>query len=252
MAFEKLLHITNTSEASDAVVQRIAGLRNIGLEEVIFFHLSNGGKWKDRLGSFGIQTKNLTVDGPMIPSLLNAARQEGVSFISTNVEDQNKGIFRRPYAKDLIKASPVPVMFMPKDDPSIAEEKGVFDHVIFGTDWSESCQEVMRYLLKFKGIIKELEIVHVVEKRLSIKEMRELRYRLSAWRNAFLDHSIDAESHIYAGRTHEEILLATQDYRGTCVIMGTSVKSSIKKWLESSCSFRVAEGSSVPTIIVPL
>ena len=252
MAFEKLLHITKSSEASEVEVQQLAGLRKLGLEEVIFFHPYNEVNWKERLGAFGIQATNLTADGPMIPNLLGVARQEGVSFISTNIDDQQKGMFRRPYAKDLIKLSPVPVMLMPQAmEPSDVEQGNMFDHVVFATDWSESCRDVMRYLLKFKGVIKELEIVHVVEKRLSIKEMRELRYMLSAWRSAFLNSSIDAESHIYAGKRHEEILLAAKDYNGTCVVMGTSKKSSIKRFIECSCSYRVAEVSPVPTIIVP-
>ena len=127
----------------------------------------------------------------------------------------------------------------------------MFHRAVLAADRSESCREAMRYLLTFKGVIKELEIVHVIGKRLSIKEMRDLRQMLSAWRNTFLDHSIDAEFHIYAGKCDEEILLAAKDYGGTCIVMGSPKKSSIKKILRLSSTYRVAEASPVPTIIVP-
>jgi nucleotide-binding universal stress UspA family protein len=252
MGFEKLLHVTNSQEASLTDIQHFAGLRKLGLEEVIFSQPQNSDAWKTRLGDVGLQAKILEMDGPMVRSILDAAGREGVSFISTDMEAETGGMFRRLFSKELLKLSRVPVMLMPKTAATHAgEQAGMFDHVIFATDWSGSCREVMRYLLKFKGIIKELEIIHVVEKRLSVKEMRELRYMLSAWRSAFLDGGIDAESHIYAGKRHEEILLAAKDYGGTCIVMGGSGKSSVKSILRRSCSYRVAQGSPVPTIVVP-
>jgi nucleotide-binding universal stress UspA family protein len=252
MVFEKSIHITNSKEVRATEVQRFAGLRKLGLQEVLFFHPSNGDTWKEPLEAVGLQARTLAVDGPTIPSLLNAARKEGVSFISTTMGEQNKGVFRRSFAKELLKTSHVPVMLMPTATaPSSVDQVDMFDHVIFATDWSEACREVMRYLLRFKGIIKELEIVHVVDKRLSIKELRSLRYMLSAWRSAFLGHLIDAESHIYAGKRHEEILLAAKDYGGTCIVMGASQTSSIKRLLRQPCPYRVAEDSQVPTFVVP-
>ena len=252
MAVEKLLHITNSLEVSDSEVQWFAGLRNLGFQEVVFFHPPNGNGWKEQLGVFGLQAKTITVDGPSIQGLLEIARQEEVTFISTNIDRQNKGKFRRLDTKELLKTSHVPVMLMPEvSGSSDRKQIGVFDHVIFATDWSVYCQGVMRYLLKYRGIIKELEIIHVVDHRLSIRELRDLRYKLAAWRSAFLDNAIDAESHIYAGKTHEEILQAAKDYGGTCIFMGFSKRSATKRFLRRPYAYRVAEGNTVPTIVVP-
>lgn len=252
MGFEKLLYITNSVEADAGVIRHIAGLRKLGLLEVILCHPSDGDQWKEKLGAIGLGTKTLTVEDALIPGLLNAAHREGVSFISSRIDEQTKGWFPKAYPKALLQRSDVPVMAMPAiDGPVDTDGAGMFDHVILAADWSESCRKAMRYLLGFKGFIKALEIIHVVGKRLSIREMRELRQMLSAWRSAFLDHAIDAEFHIYAGKCNEEILLAAKDYGGTCIVMGRPKNSSIKEILKLSNTYRVAEASPVPTIIVP-
>jgi nucleotide-binding universal stress UspA family protein len=252
MKLEKLLYVPNRPEAGIDDIQRFAGIRKVGLEEVICFHSSNSDVWKARLGDVGIQVKDLVADGPMVRGVLDAADRESVSFISTNMDAEKKSLFHRPFARELLKSSHVPVMLLPKNAGlSGAEQSGMFDHVIFATDWSESCKKVMRYLLRFKTTIKEMEIIHVVEKRLSVKEMRVLRYKLSAWRSAFLDQQVDAESHIYAGKRHEEILLAARNYKGTCIVMGISKRSPMKRFLRRPCSYRVAKESQVPTIVVP-
>jgi len=252
MALEKLLHVANSTEVNTKEIERFAALRELGLEEVILFKLPNGDNWKAQLGDLGIQVKTITMEGSRISSVLETARREGVSFISTHIDEESKRVLRRPLAKELLKSSLVPVMLIPK----VLEIQGVrqnrmFDNVVFATDWSESCKKAMRYLLDFRKVIKALEIVNVVEKRLSVREMRELRYKLSAWRSAFLDHGIDAESHIYAGNRQEEILSAAKDYRATCIVMGSSHKPTLKRIFRRSCVYGVAEGSVVPTIVVP-
>ncbi len=252
MEFEKLLYITNSVEADAGVIRHIAGLRKLGLVEVILCHPPDGDQWKEKLGAIGLGTKTLTVEDTLVPGLLNAARREGVSFISSRMDERTQGWFSKAYPKALLKLSDLPLMVIPAvGEPVDTDGAGMFDHVILAGDWSESCRKAMRYLLRFKGFIKELEIIHVVGKRLSIREMRELRQMLSAWRSTFLDHSIDAEFHIYAGKCDEEILLAAKDYGGTCIVMGSPKKSSIKEILRLSSTYRVAEASPVPTIIVP-
>ena len=62
---------------------------------------------------------------------------------------------------------------------------------------------------------------------------------------------IDAESHIYAGKRQEEILLAAKDYGASCIVMGSSYKPALKRIFKGSCLYDVAEGSGVPIIVVP-
>ena len=251
MGAEKLLYIADPMQDRPAHVSQFAGLRTLGLEEIIFLGLSYGETWEAELAHHGLHARTLTVAGPLVPGILDTARREGVALISTSVDAESGPWFRRSFAENLIRSSPVPVILLPGGGRTWGgEPAAVFDHVILATDWSEPCKRAMHYLLNFETVIKELEIVHVVDKKLSVKEMRELRYKLSAWRSAFLDHGIDAESHIYAGQRHEEILLARKDYDGTCVVMGTSGKLVLRGMFSRGCCYRVAAASQVPTMVL--
>ncbi len=50
-----------------------------------------------------------------------------------------------------------------------------------------------------------------------------------------LEEKIDAESHIYAGKTSEEILLAAKEYDASLIIMGVSSKNAIEKYFPVLC-----------------
>jgi len=45
--------------------------------------------------------------------------------------------------------------------------------------------------------------------------------------------------------------LAAQDYGATCIVMGTTGKSPLKELFSKSYSYRVAEASVVPTLVIP-
>jgi nucleotide-binding universal stress UspA family protein len=130
-------------------------------------------------------------------------------------------------------------------------EKGVFPHLVVATNWSPASEKALRYLLSLKTILQEVEIVHVIEKRLSVRDMRDLKEKLAQTRKILLEQGIDAESHIYAGKPSEEIMLAAKNYNATCIVMGTTGKSAFRDFLSRSCSYHVAEASVVPTLVVP-
>jgi nucleotide-binding universal stress UspA family protein len=129
-------------------------------------------------------------------------------------------------------------------------EKSVFHHVVYATDWSLLSETVLKSLLDFKEVIEMLEIVSVIHKRLSIREMRNLKERLVETRKIFLDEGIDAEAHVYAGKPSEEIMLAARDYDATAIVMGTSRKSPLQEIFSGSCSYRVAEEAAIPVMVI--
>ena len=193
------------------------------------------------------------VDGPLMPAILNAAHREGVSLIAASLNRDKRGLMRGSVTTELLRASTLPVLIIPEEvQASGSMEKSVFNHLIFATDWSPASEKALRYLLSLdlKTTTKTLEIVHVIDKKLSVRDMHNLKFKLTESRKIFLDHGIDAEGHVYAGKTSEEIMLASRDYDATCIVMGTTGKSHLKDLFSGSCSYRVAEESVVPTLVV--
>ena len=252
MQAEKLLYVTNMSQPSFSAVERLLSLRTLGLQEVIFLHENNVDGWERRLAEHELNSKTVIPEGSLATSILSVAHRESVSLIAANLNRGPRRILRGSLTTRLLRGSEVPVLILPESPESSASgQDAMFSHVIFATDWSPVSEKALVYLLNYKSIIKELEIVHVIHKKPSVRDMRTLKERLSQTRKIFMDEGIDAEAHVYAGKPSEEIMLAARDYSASCIVMATTGMWTLKDIFFNSCSYRVAEASVVPTLIVP-
>ena len=252
MEARKLLYATNIRQPSFSEFERLLILRMLGLEEVIFLHSTKVEGWESKIADFGMNSKTLMAEGPLVPRILNVAHQEAASLIAATLNRDTRRLLRGSLITQLLRASTLPVLVLPEHvEAAESEKKGMFDHVIFATDWSAASERAFDYLLNFNTIIKELEIVHVIHKKPSVRDMRNLREKLSQARTIFLDHGIDAEAHVYAGKPSEEIMLSAKDYGATCIAMGTTGMWTLKDMLLHSCSYRVAEASLAPILVIP-
>lgn len=251
MEIRKILYITNMEKTNFDDMKPLSVLRKVGLDEVIFLHTGGAEDWERRVSEYGLRAKTIAGKGPFLPRILQAVQSEGISLVVTNLRKEARKIFGGSLVVNVLRSLPVPVMVLNEDAASSAPmQRGLFHHVIFATDWSTVSEGALRYLLHLKEIIGVLEIVHVINKKLSVRELRDLKKRLVETRRIFLAEGIDAEAHVYAGKRSEEIMLAARDYQGTCIVMGTSRKSSLKALFSRSCSNRVAEDSKVPVICI--
>jgi nucleotide-binding universal stress UspA family protein len=252
MKVGKLLYVTNMSQPKFSEVERLADLRKLGFEEIIFLGATKDESWEGSMANYGFNSRIMMADGPLLVRILDVARQEAVSLIAASVNRDAGGLFRRSLTKDLLRSSPVPVMVLHEGAQQARPDQGsIFARVIFATDWSAASQKALGYLIGLKEVIGELEIVNVIGKKLSVRDMRNLKKKLAGIRKTFLDENIDAETHIYAGKPPEELILAAKDYGGTCIVMGTARRSTLKDVFSKSCSFRVAEDSVLPTLVIP-
>jgi len=252
MQIRKILYATGVSQPKFSEVQRLTEFCTLGLEEVIFLHATKVEGWETRLAEYGINSRAFPVEGQMTRSILDVAHREGVSLIAASLKRDRSSRIGRSLTRDLLRLSRVPVIILPENvDVSESVQEGVFTHIIFADDWSAASEKARGYLLNFGKIIKELEIVYVLDKKLSVRDMGNLKDKLSQTRKIFLDHGIDAEAHVYAGEPADEVMLAAQDYGATCIVMGTTGKGLLKELLSKSYSYRVAEASVVPTLVIP-
>ncbi|MGD9318820.1 MAG: universal stress protein [Desulfobacteraceae bacterium] len=251
MQIKKLIYVTDMNSPRFEDVDQLMVLRKLGLEEVIFLNPSGIEDWDKRVEDYGVKARALPGEGPVLSRILDAARQEAPSMIAASLNRRHRKVLRGSLIKKLLRSSPVPVILLNQEThPSGPLEKGVFQHVIYATDWSPVSESVLKYLLNLKEIIETLEIVNVIHKKLSVRELRSLRQRITETRRIFLDEGIDAEAHIYAGKPHEEILLAATDYDATAIVMGTSCKSPMQEIIRRSCSYRVAEEAEIPVLFI--
>lgn len=252
MQITRILYVTDREKPSFSEVERLMAFRRLGLEEIIFLHPKGELEWEKRVGDYGVKSKTLVGQSPVLPIILSTVEQETASMIAADLNKGTEKVFSGSRVKKLLRSTPVPILVLNEDaQTKTSERNGIFDHIIFATDWSPLSDMAISYLLGFKEIIKMVEIVNVISKRLSIRDMRALNKRLLKTRKIFLDEGMDAEAHVYAGKPPEEIMLAALEYSGTAIVMGTSRKSPLKAFSSGSCSYRVAGDTVLPALFIP-
>lgn len=252
MEIKKLLYVTNAAPPDNDEPAWSLAVQKLGFEETIYLITGDTPRWEKSLNDHGVQCRFLIEENPSHTSIMDRSREENASLIAANLNAMDASVSRRSVTRNLIKATDVPVLLIPEQTSVIqASDKGIFDHVIFATDWSPFSQNCMDALLPMKEIIGELEIVTVITKKLSIRDMIKLKEMVEETRSTFLDKGIDAEAHIYAGKTAEEIMLAVEDYDGSVLVMGASHRSALKTMFYGNCTKEVADKAMVPVLIIP-
>ncbi|MGD8985885.1 MAG: universal stress protein, partial [Desulfobacteraceae bacterium] len=160
MQIKKLIYVTDMNSPRFEDVDQLMVLRKLGLEEVIFLNPSGIEDWDKRVEDYGVKARALPGEGPVLSRILDAARQEAPSMIAASLNRRHRKVLRGSLIKKLLRSSPVPVILLNQEThPSGPLEKGVFQHVIYATDWSPVSESVLKYLLNLKEIIETLEIV---------------------------------------------------------------------------------------------
>ncbi|NVL91660.1 MAG: universal stress protein [Desulfobacterales bacterium] len=252
MEIKKVLFATNLKEPTYNLFEGLLRIKRIGLEEIILLSHSPSDDLRERLSKHGINLRRVEGLGSLVSRILDSAQREDVSLIVANLKREKGGFFRGSIAKSLIRNTHLPLLIAYEDGKETSRpKKGIFDTVVLATDWSAPAQRALNYIMVLKDIIGVLDMVYVLNEKLTVRDIRELKVRLDHIRKICLGEKIDAESHIYAGKTPEEILLAAKDYKATAIVMGTGSKGTIKEIFSGSASYRVAEKTSLPVLIIP-
>ncbi|MBW2562662.1 MAG: universal stress protein [Deltaproteobacteria bacterium] len=255
MEARKLLYATDLKENSLSfnLLKGILPVRELDFDEIVFLQTTPFDSWLKELPDLSIKSKIILDDQLLANGILNAAKNEGTSLIVVNLERKEGKTSKNSIIRQLIKETSLPILFINNTNQEIkSDQKGIFVSVVFATDWSHTSERALAFLLDFKKILGELEIVNVIKGKLTIKEMRELKDRLMKTRKICLDNKIDAESHIYAGKTSEEIMTAARDYKAAMVVVGgESGKKSLNRFLKKSSSWKVACEADLPVLVVP-
>ncbi len=255
MKARKLLYATDLKKnaLSFNLLKGILPVRELDFSEIAFLQTTPFASWLKGLSDLSIKSK-IIYENQLFPrGILNAAKNEGASLIVINLDRKEGKTSKNSMIRQLIKYSSLPILFINNTNQEIKPGgKGIFACVVFATDWSHTSEKALAFLLDFKKILGELEIVNVIKGKLTIKEMRQLKDRLVKTRKKCLDNKIDAESHIYAGKTSEEILTAARDYKADMVVVGgESGKKGLSGFFKKSSSWKVACEAELPVLVVP-
>jgi len=244
-----LLYVTDLCE-SDSPCGFLKGILPLKKKMFDNFVIALSPSLKGRMDCFSdpeIQFKTKRIGDYSYREIMTAAKDALVSCIVVDLDRDSHGATLR----ELVAKSPLPVLVLNRGHSS--GEVDLPSHVIFATDWSPASEKAMEQILAISECIYELDIIHVISEKLTVKDMRDLKERLGHTRQICLDEGINAESHIYAGNVAEEIVTASEDYRGTMIAVGSGTeKSFLKRLFKRDKVYNIVENATVPVFFVPV
>ncbi|TFG92709.1 MAG: universal stress protein [Syntrophobacterales bacterium] len=226
------------------VFKGLLPLKKKMFDRVVFGLPASSTGWTDNLPDPGIPFTTKAIRDLSYREIMTAAKEEKVSCIVVDLDrDSHEAAIR-----ELALKSPLPVLVIDRN----ASGGGLLDHVIFATDWSPVSEQAMEKILALGEFIYELDIIHVITEKLTVKDMRELKQRLEHTRKICLNEGISAESHIYAGDVAEEIVTASEDYRGSVIIVGSGNRRSVmERIFKKSTINNLIRNAAVPVFFIP-
>lgn len=241
-----MLYVTDLRESDSpfGVVKELLPLKKKLFDRVVFASSSSLTEGTDALPDPEIPFTTKTLRDLSQREITAAAKEEQVSCIVADLDRDAHGATLRALALN----SPLPVLVVNRGEP-----KGeLLNHVIFATDWSPASERAMEQIIALGDCIYELDIIHVISEKLTVKDMREMKERLEHTRKICLNEGINAESHIYAGDVAEEIVTASEDYRGSVIIVGSGAsRSFMERIFKKSTIDILIRNAAVPVFFVP-
>ncbi|MBW2064968.1 MAG: universal stress protein [Deltaproteobacteria bacterium] len=252
MEIRKLLYISESESQDLNDLRRLLVLRKLGLEEIVCLSPGRLQSLEGELGEQGIILRETSGRGLGADQIISMAREERASMIAASLRRRSEGGVRSSLGKKLIKSSNLPLVLMPAQMGGVTQTgKEIFSKVLFATSWDPIAQKAFHFLLECKGLIAQLEIVTVVNRKLSIRDMIQLKKLMEDTRGEFLDRGIDAEAHIYAGKPSEEIMLASRDYNADTIVMGATKASGLRRLIYRGCADEVVRKCDLPVFVIP-
>lgn len=241
-----MLYITDQKDFDSpfGLLQGLLRLKKKLFDRVVFAMPSSAPGWTDNLSDLGIPCATRILADFSYRGIIQAAKEEHVSCIAVDLDTHSHDTIY----KGLVLHATLPVLFVNRGD-FIGE---LLNHVIFATDWSDPSEKALEQILALSDLIYELDVIHVISEKLTVKDMRELKDRLQRTRRICLDEGINTEAHIYAGDVAEEIVTASKDYRGSIIVVGSNTRRSLmKRIFKKSTIYTVIKNAAVPVFFIP-
>jgi len=224
--------------------------------------------WQESISKHGIDSTIRIQVGNPIPKIMSIAEEEKVDMIVAGRKKRTAldKVYVGSHTLDLVRRSKIPVLiskYMVRFEWEGELITRVNDHIftkpLLATDWSEPSEKALKLVSSFKGLADKVMVTHIIgvkiSKNLDKSELkrieRESKERLGNYCDKLKNAGVKAESHLFSGRSSEEIIRVAREHKATMIIMGTTGKDRIRQLWLGSVSHRVAEASELPVLLVP-
>lgn len=288
MNIRKLLFVTKFNELRFDALQSLLDLRQASLEHIVFLNVIEREKvamrrgagyqkseelklrekanirfidWAEYLFEQGMEVGVYIVVGSFAGQVIKAAEKETVDLIVIGLRE--KGKFEKFYSgsdtTEIIKRSATPVLVYKHMTKEGKPADKPFKKPLLAVDGSDTEKYGVECLKKLKGLIEQVNVVHVVSEKMlksnsamAIQKARkDSRKKIEEICDLFEVEGIDARPHVYVGDTYTELERAAHECRATMLVAGSPEKSLWKERWTGSLSRALAEQSAFPVMLFP-
>ena len=225
--------------------------------------------WQKAIRSQGIDSRIIIEVGDPVPNILHLAEREKVNLVvigkkkKVGSETSFLGAHRTLQIITRCKVPTLVSKYMVEFEwggESVTRiNKDIFKRPLLATDWSEPSERALEILLTLPGIVEKASVVHVIGVRATDGVHKSELHQLEEESKRRLDDhckrlqgvGIPAESHLGAGKSHQEIIRISRALDASMIMVGTTGKDRVKELFLGSNSHKIAELSELPTLLVP-
>lgn len=224
--------------------------------------------WQKSLTNAGVNSKVVIKVGNILHEILTTSEVEDVDLIVVGRKKRitNENIFMTGnITSQVISRSKVPVLISKymvqfKWDDAILTKVNdrPFELPLLVVDWTKTSERAIQFFMNLQGAVVKSLVFHCIDVSISYEgdkstichEEEECRKRLTDYCKRLKSVGIDAESHLGAGDTVEEVLRFSRERDISMIVMGTTGKGRFDELLHGSISHEVARRSELPTLLV--
>jgi nucleotide-binding universal stress UspA family protein len=224
--------------------------------------------WQASVSKKGIKTKIRIEVGSPIPEIMSIAEEEKVDLIvagrgkRTDIEE----VYLGSHTLGLIRRATIPILvskymvrFEREGEVVTQVNDRIFTNPLLATDWSKPSEKAMEVLMALKGVVDKAMVTHIIEVKIAKghdksgldRLEKESKRRLKEYCERLRKAGINAESHLFSGKSAPEIVRVAREHKASMIIMGTTGKDRFKEFWLGSVSHRVAEESELPVLLAP-
>lgn len=285
--FDKIIVVSEVSNASAAMVKYIKRLRLLGTKECILLQCFNPQdvdagvssyltaifnenleKQSNLLVEQGFAVKTIIVSGNIKNEVNRIALEEDCSLIVVGAEKHSMigGLFLGGGAYDMIYGANKPILLV-RDilgeylDDNTLKKDDVVQHILFPTDFSANADIAFAYVKEMvKNGVEQVTIFHIqdeskinpylLHRLIEFNEIDQVRLE-KLKKELLLKNDIIVDIQIRFGSPTSEILKIIDEQQIPLVVMGTQGRGFIKEIFVGSVSHNIVRHSSSSVLLIP-
>lgn len=285
--FEKILVPTDFTQEADLVLGFVAGMRVLGVKEVVLAHVMDVGaspSWpaspnimqtlesrlaerQRRLEDAGFSARSELLEGNPPTEILRLADEGGFSLIVSGSHGKLRmeELFFGSVSEAVARRSKTPVLlinyntFKRMGGARIPAEFAtrLLKRVLFPSDFTEASEGALEEMLRLsRNGLDQVVTLHVVDSRRMETETEDREQTDACYKDCarIADRlgaeNVSVETRCEPGDPTERIMSVAADVDATLVVLGTHGKGLVREWLDGSVSLDVVRNIDRPVMVV--